>query len=215
MHTQSLVRALQLPLKSCLNRNLNVIGLQEWKDEGKFVERRVDDEMKIHSMNRASDNEETTYSTDREKHETRKGSRLELNTQDETVKPTIDIKLRHVLMLPFLKMQSLVGEALEMGIENAENKEAKRKQKEEPQDRMDGTSSYCEVQNPVKNLARVGNETVEIGKKRFREYESDFSGHPAKRRAVQLDHTPQPWCRAQLVSHGDVNTASKVHLDEN
>lgn len=51
---------------------------------------------------------------------------IEINPRAETVRMHVDIKIRHVLTLPFMGMQSIVGAAFEMGVRNAEENQRKR-----------------------------------------------------------------------------------------
>ncbi|KAJ4353481.1 uncharacterized protein N0V89_005211 [Didymosphaeria variabile] len=115
LHTQSLIRALRMPLKTYGPQNLDKRALQEWKDAGQFAKRRLEDEAK-HS---------DTESIDRS-HEQLKRSRVTIDPEAETLHVGVVVKLRHVLTFPYLAIGGMMCTALEMGIEKAEARSAAR-----------------------------------------------------------------------------------------
>ncbi|CAN9365073.1 unnamed protein product [Alternaria sp. RS040] len=117
LHTQALIRALRIPLKRFGPQNLDCNALEEWKIWGKFEERRVFYE----SAKPASANVDNTE---------QKRSQLHMNLDDHEVKLDIQLPLRHILVFPFLALHGVVGEALKLGIEKAENRKAERKSTE-------------------------------------------------------------------------------------
>jgi hypothetical protein len=113
LHTQSLVRALRIPLKVHGQRNLDKIALEEWRRNERFVEREVKSEM---------------WKTEKggaEKEKLEK-SKVEICLEEATVKMHVKVKLRHVLMFPFLCMVGMAAKGVEMGVRKAEKTKAER-----------------------------------------------------------------------------------------
>jgi hypothetical protein len=113
LHTQSLIRALRIPLKRYGPQNLDCNALKEWKENGKFDERRVYYEPAKSTSAKAEDVKQ-------------KRSQLHMNLDDDEVKLDVQLPLRHVLTFPFLALHGVMGEALKLGIEKAENRKAER-----------------------------------------------------------------------------------------
>ncbi|KAL1607917.1 hypothetical protein SLS60_002856 [Paraconiothyrium brasiliense] len=115
LHTQSLIRALRMPLKSYGPQNLDKRALQEWKEAGQFARRRVDEEPKrsgIEGVDRS--------------HEQLKRSRVTIDPEAETLGVDLVVKLRHVLTFPYLAIGGMIATALEMGIAKAEARKVAR-----------------------------------------------------------------------------------------
>jgi hypothetical protein len=113
LHAQALIRALRLPLKPFGPQNLDCNALKEWKEKGRFEERKVYFEpAKPTTTTRNAGNERRTQ--------------MHMNLDEHEVKLDLTLPLRHVLTFPFLALHSVVGEALKMGIDKAENRKAER-----------------------------------------------------------------------------------------
>lgn len=117
LHTQALIRALRIPLKRFGPQNLDCNALEEWKVWGKFEERKVFYESAKPASAKVDNTEQ-------------KRSQLHMNLDDHEVKLDIQLPLRHILVFPFLGLHGVVGEALKLGIEKAENRKAERKSAE-------------------------------------------------------------------------------------
>jgi hypothetical protein len=113
LHTQALIRLLRIPLKRYGPQNLDCNALKEWKENGKFDERRVYYEPAKSMSAKAEDVKQ-------------KRSQLHMNLDDDEVKLDVQLPLRHVLTFPFLALHGIMGEALKLGIEKAENRKAER-----------------------------------------------------------------------------------------
>jgi len=113
LHTQALIRALRIPLKRYGPQNLDCNALKEWKEKGKFEERKVYYEPARPTSTETAD-------------EAQKRSRLHMNLDNHEVKLDYQLQLRHVLTVPFLALHSVMGEALKLGIEKAENRMTER-----------------------------------------------------------------------------------------
>ncbi|KAF1835904.1 hypothetical protein BDW02DRAFT_261599 [Decorospora gaudefroyi] len=117
LHTQALIRALRLPLKPFGPQNLDCNALKEWKEKGRFEERKVGYESK-----------NPTATT--EKIEQHGRTRLHMNLDNHEVKLDVTLPLRHILTFPFLALHNVLGSALKLGIEKAENRKAERQSAE-------------------------------------------------------------------------------------
>ena len=117
LHTQALIRALRIPLKRFGPQNLDCNALEEWKVWGKFEERKVFYESAKPASAKINNTEQ-------------KRSQLHMNLDDHEVKLNIQLPLRHIIVFPFLALHGVVGEALKLGIEKAENRKAERKSAE-------------------------------------------------------------------------------------
>ncbi|KAI4689363.1 uncharacterized protein J4E88_002715 [Alternaria novae-zelandiae] len=113
LHTQALIRALRIPLKRYGPQNLDCNALKEWKEKGRFEERKVYYEPARFTSTGTGD-------------EAQKRSRLYMNLDNHEVKLDYQLQLRHVLTVPFLALHSVMGEALKLGIEKAENRMTER-----------------------------------------------------------------------------------------
>ncbi|KAI4958231.1 hypothetical protein J4E86_003829 [Alternaria arbusti] len=113
LHTQALIRALRIPLKRYGPQNLDCNALKEWKEKGRFEERKVYYEPARPTSTGTGD-------------EAQKRSQLHMNLDNHEVKLDYQLQLRHVLTLPFLTLHSVMGEALKLGIEKAENRMTER-----------------------------------------------------------------------------------------
>jgi len=113
LHTQALIRALRVPLKRYGPQNLDCNALKEWKEKGRFEERKVYYEPARPTSTGTGD-------------EAQKRSRLHMNLDNHEVKLDYQLQLRHVLTVPFLALHSVMGEALKLGIEKAENRMTER-----------------------------------------------------------------------------------------
>ncbi|KAI4693767.1 uncharacterized protein J4E84_002343 [Alternaria hordeiaustralica] len=109
LHTQALIRALRIPLKRYGPQNMDCNALKEWKEKGRFEERKVYYEPARPTSTESGD-------------EAQKRSRLHMNLDNHEVKLDYQLQLRHVLTVPFLVLHSVMGEALKLGIEKAENR---------------------------------------------------------------------------------------------
>ncbi|KAF2451148.1 hypothetical protein P171DRAFT_153680 [Karstenula rhodostoma CBS 690.94] len=118
LHTQSLIRALRVPLKPYGPRNLDKLALQEWKENGQFAKRRVDEEGRSH-VNRFHHSPKHL-----------KRSRVTIGAETETLGVDVVVKLRHVLTFPYLAIGGMMCKALELGIEKAETRKAAREAQE-------------------------------------------------------------------------------------
>ncbi|KAI4649327.1 hypothetical protein J4E93_003643 [Alternaria ventricosa] len=113
LHTQALIRALRIPLKRYGPQNLDCNALKEWKEKGRFEERKV--------------YYEPARPTSRETGDTaQKRSQLHMNLDNHEVKLEYQLQIRHVLTSPFLALHRVMGEALKLGIEKAENRMTER-----------------------------------------------------------------------------------------
>ncbi|KAF1965799.1 hypothetical protein BU23DRAFT_574555 [Bimuria novae-zelandiae CBS 107.79] len=117
LHTRALVQALRVPLKSVGPQNLDSRTLDEWKSNGTFPKRKVEDE-------------EKTLGEGKREELDLKRSRMRINEEKETVGVDVVIKLRHVLTLPYMACGGMVCRAWEMGIEKAEARKAAREERE-------------------------------------------------------------------------------------
>ncbi|KAH7084419.1 hypothetical protein FB567DRAFT_498409 [Paraphoma chrysanthemicola] len=111
LHTQSLVRALRQPLKPFGPQNLDRNALEEWRTKGCFDDMPV--EYKRHKCQHTN-----TASGPQNK------TQLFLDFDDDEVQMDLKVPIRHVLMFPFLALHGVVSEALKMGIEKAEIRQA-------------------------------------------------------------------------------------------
>ncbi|KAF1954295.1 hypothetical protein CC80DRAFT_536833 [Byssothecium circinans] len=109
LHTQSLIRVLRLPVKGYGPQNLDMNALEEWKKNGKFAEKKVDDERRRHVVSEPNDHG-------------LKRSRLDVNVGDERVRAHVSLNLRHVLTFPFMAMIGMAAHGVAMGIENAQRR---------------------------------------------------------------------------------------------
>jgi hypothetical protein len=114
LHAQALIRALRLPLKPFGPQNLDCNALKEWKEKGRFEERKVYFEPAKHTATIRNAGDE-------------RRAQMHMNLDEHEVKLDLTLPLRHVLTFPFLALHSVVGEALKMGIDKAENRKAERK----------------------------------------------------------------------------------------
>jgi hypothetical protein len=113
LHAQALIRALRLSLKPFGPQNLDCNALKEWKEKGCFEERKVYYEPAKPTP------------TTREAGDQRR-TQMHMNLNDHEVQLDLTLPLRHVLTFPFLALHSVVGAALKMGIDKAENRQAER-----------------------------------------------------------------------------------------
>ncbi|KAJ4289255.1 hypothetical protein N0V90_011597 [Kalmusia sp. IMI 367209] len=118
LHTQSLIWALQIPLKSYGPQNLDLNALQEWKANGQFAKRRVEDEQKL-------------YEPKMQSFKRLKRSRVAINCDVNSVNMDLVLPLRHLLTFPFLSMVGMAGKALEKGIEKVEARRTVREAHED------------------------------------------------------------------------------------
>lgn len=123
LHTQSLIRALRVPLRSYGPMNLDMRAVQEWKEKGGFAKRRVDDEVVPENANSVGLRSEQLNR-----------SRVTIDPEKETLGVDVAVKLRHVLTFPYLAIGGMFCRALEMGIEKAEARKAAREAQEVDQD---------------------------------------------------------------------------------
>lgn len=138
LHTQSLVRALRMPSKPYGSQNLDLLGLQEWKEKGALPKRRVEDEVK-----------QRVLGTDSRKEVKR--SRVKIRAKPETVDVDVVLRLRHVLTFPYMSIGGMVCKALEMGIEKAEKHKAAREARKQ-----------SEVSGEEAKVVRSTSEDVEM-----------------------------------------------------
>jgi hypothetical protein len=117
LHTQSLVRALRQPLKPFGPQNLDRNALQEWRTKGCFEESKV--EYKKRESHQSNVAEEQLHR-----------SQLHLDLDEDEVKMELTLPVRHILTFPFLALHGVVSEALKLGIEKAEVRQARRKEGE-------------------------------------------------------------------------------------
>jgi hypothetical protein len=113
LHTQALIRALRTPLKRYGPQNLDCNALKEWKEKGRFEERKVYYEPAKPKLVKT---ENTAH----------KRSQLHMNLDDHEVKLDVQLPIRHVFTFPFLALHGVMGEALKLGIEKAGNRKAER-----------------------------------------------------------------------------------------
>jgi hypothetical protein len=113
LHAQALIRALRLPLKPYGPQNLDCNALKEWKEKGRFEERKV-----------YYESAKPTTTTSKEGDQRR--TQMHMNLDDHEVKLDLTLPLRHVFTFPFLALHSVVAEAYKMGIDKAENRQAER-----------------------------------------------------------------------------------------
>jgi hypothetical protein len=177
LHTQSLMRVLQIPVKKPGNRNLDMVALQEWKDHGKFTENEVEHEKKTCG---------TPY---RAMHKQAPGPKLFLNMQEETVSLKVDLKLRHILILPYMAIGGLYCELLEWGIEKMEQRQKDQKGVQESA-MLIGESPTPETEEAVKaddfGDQEADDQAVDRVRKRALEVCETDSDHPAKKQAMLL-----------------------------
>lgn len=159
LHTQSLVRALRMPLKPYGPRNLDKLALQEWKEKGQFAKRRVDEEEGSSGISRCNHSPEQL-----------KRSRVTIDTETETLGVDVVVKLRHVLTFPYLAIGGMVSMALELGIEKAEARRAAREVQEgieKPHlEDMEGTTEESSHKNntaPMSSGGETGPQDVDPG----------------------------------------------------
>lgn len=137
LHVQSLVRALRDPIRSYGVRNLDIIGLTEFREHNKFPNSRkvsiekvtYDVEMKACECSIQTNNDETR-DTRIEGKRVNRALKLHVDSDNETLTATASISVRSILQFPFLSMHGLVAEALRMGITNAQAKKAMREHSE-------------------------------------------------------------------------------------
>ncbi|KAL5457921.1 hypothetical protein PMIN06_003641 [Paraphaeosphaeria minitans] len=118
LHAQSLMRALQMPLRPYEPRDLDKLALQEWKENEQFAKRRADEQ-------ESSDADRVDHSP---KQLTR--SRVTINTDTETLGVDVVVKLRHILTFPYLAIGRMLCKAFELGIEKAESRKVAREAEE-------------------------------------------------------------------------------------
>ncbi|KAF1850590.1 uncharacterized protein K460DRAFT_391061 [Cucurbitaria berberidis CBS 394.84] len=112
LHTQALIRALRQPLKPFGPQNLDRNALKEWRDNGSFEAVGVQEEPKPkHNLN---------------EQEEQKRTKLHMDLDDDSVQLKLRLPIRHILTFPFLAINTVVGEALKMGIKKAEVRQAVR-----------------------------------------------------------------------------------------
>lgn len=117
LHVQALVRALRVPLRKYGPQNLDCNALREWRDRGRFQERKV-----VVRAARSAPPPPTT-TTERKRGENEgKRSRLFLNLDSQDVGLDVQVQMRHVLTFPFFALHSVIGEALRLGISKAERR---------------------------------------------------------------------------------------------
>jgi hypothetical protein len=177
LHTQSLVRALRIPVKAHGSRNLDKIALEEWRREGRFVEREVRSKM---TRRGREDVEEKKLDK----------STVEICPESESVKLDVTVKLRHVLMFPFLCMVGMAAKGIEKGVEKAEERRAEtvtQKQKR----RDDAQAKDMRVQT-----GRLSEESittmVDTPKQPTREISSSYRIPKRKRPIFEDDNYTQP-----------------------
>ncbi|KAF2635503.1 hypothetical protein P280DRAFT_523048 [Massarina eburnea CBS 473.64] len=107
LHTQALIRALKEPLRGYGPQNLDMSALEEWKENGRFTEKKVEDEKR-------------KCNVPEKEEETLKRPKLEINIARGSVKAQVTIHLRHVLTFPCMAMINMAAEGLVMGIKKAE-----------------------------------------------------------------------------------------------
>lgn len=134
LHTQSLLRALRTPLKPLGTRNLDKLGLQEWKENGKFAHRRVDDQQSLgaNDLDLEHGRDQLTR------------SRVTIDFHTEALGVDVVVKLRHVLTFPYLAIGGMMCKALELGIEKAEARKAAREAQDSVGDSVGDTDSSQE-----------------------------------------------------------------------
>ena len=113
LHTQSLIRALRLPLRPYGNRNLDMMALKEWKQRGRYSEHEVADER-----------EQFKYSV---RHDAMPKSQLKLHPANQTVSLHLNFPIRNILTFPFLAMITMAGEGVRMGLEKTMERKEKHK----------------------------------------------------------------------------------------
>jgi hypothetical protein len=111
LHTQSLIRVLQQPLKEYGPQNLDMNALEEWKIKGKYTEKKVEDEKR-------------SYTIPERKTDELKRPKLEVSLNKESVQVHVPLQLRHVLTFPLMAMINMAAEGLAMGVEKAEARKA-------------------------------------------------------------------------------------------
>jgi hypothetical protein len=188
---------LRISLKPFGTRNLDMIALEEWRERGgRFRKCCVQQLFKKGSETRGkSDLERKGKSAGRDV--------LEIHLGSEEVRPRVELKLRHVLMFPFLAIRNMIGEALEMGIENAEARKGRRKgarreeiERERHEDIQEGNRQGDTPQNEPRRRYEQGDDgahNLNTGgrSKRQREEENTFEQSPAKR-VKTAQNTTQP-----------------------
>jgi hypothetical protein len=115
LHTQSLIRALREPLKPFGPQNLDRNALEEWRRKGTFETTQIGDK-KRHSVPVAARTEKPGR------------SRLHLNLDEDDVSLEVNFPIRHIFTFPFMALHGVVGEALKLGIEKAEMRQASQKE---------------------------------------------------------------------------------------
>ncbi|KAF2651187.1 hypothetical protein K491DRAFT_782049 [Lophiostoma macrostomum CBS 122681] len=168
LHTQALLRVLQIPVKNPGHRNLDMVALQEWKDHAKFTEKEVDGEKK------------TCDTSDKLIPEHDPGPKIILNMEQESVSLKLDVKLRHILTLPYMAIGNMSCELLRWGIEDIEQRQKER------DNGLADTESEEAVDEDVLEPQSLDEQAVGwIGKRTLDVDEAD-PDRPAKKQAMLL-----------------------------
>lgn len=144
LHTQALIRALRQPLAPTGSQNLDKLALEEWRDCGTLEKSKVQDVEQRVQHKKQSVIGTKTYLRSEIVFDTHK-DRIDLRIH-------VDVSIRHVLSFPFLALHGIIGEALQMGIDNAETKRATRKNLMTPPNEVGkkGTSAMTKIQLTTK-----------------------------------------------------------------
>jgi hypothetical protein len=120
LHAQPLIRALREPLRPFGPQNLDRNALEEWRSKGTFETQELEDKNQGNQEAAAAEAGPSGR------------SQLHINVDTEDVTLHHKLPLRHLFTFSFLSMQSMVGEALKLGIKKAEaRKEARLKAEKE------------------------------------------------------------------------------------
>lgn len=119
LHTRALSQALRIPLRSYGTRNLDKIGLAEFRDKNITS-------VKIEEVMCVREQLGNSHKGEKVEAEMEEGGKLVVNVRTGKVVATVSLKLRHVFLLPMVAMQNFVGEAFQMGVRTAEQRKALR-----------------------------------------------------------------------------------------
>lgn len=144
--------------------------------------RRVEDEVVTR--------EEHEYQRKKEEICGRSGDVVEIKTNSETVRSHVIFPLRHVFTFPFLGVQSMVGEALSMGIKNAEHRREERKAVESTEtggSSPKATSPEKHREAKIQDAAKEIEDAGDRSKKRPLSHMDDAEEAPAKKPASAFE----------------------------
>ncbi|KAF9693153.1 hypothetical protein EKO04_008631 [Ascochyta lentis] len=118
LHTQALIRALRQPVSTIGSRNLDRLVLDDWRHQ-KHVEKVSITNMKTRIQKQNSKQSAKTCS--------RSQAMLDIHKDPIDLKVRVKIPIRHILTFPFLALHGIVSEALQLGIDNAEERKSAMK----------------------------------------------------------------------------------------